>query len=147
MFSVRVVVEGHAGDRVLVHLEDVVVVELLLDRGPRARGELVLLDRAADELLDGAHVAPPRAADLLVVVDVDERPDPLVREHLGEQPLVHVAVDHVDPGDARLAGRDRVAGLRGLAGVHRPLLERVGELGHRAAGGRARRPRRGRPWW
>ena len=94
-----------------------------------------------------AHVAAAGAADLLVLVGVDEGADAFVGEDLGQQPLVDVAVDDVDARHAGLAGGGRVAGLRELAGVHRPLLERVGELGHRELAGERVAHRRGRRWW
>jgi hypothetical protein len=110
------------------HLEDRVVGELLLDRGARAGRELVFLDGALDQLLDRPHVAASRAADLLVVVGVDQRADALVREDLGEQPVVHAAVDHVHARHAGLAGGHGVARLRRVGRVDRPARERVREL-------------------
>ena len=85
----RVDVEGHAGDRVPVHLEDVVVVELASrSRRACAAASSSLSTEALDQLLDAAHVALARAADLPVLVGVDERADALVREDLGQQALV-----------------------------------------------------------
>ena len=55
-------------------------------------------------------VAPAGAADLAVLVGVDEGTDALVREHLGEEPVVDVPVDDVDARDAGLS--------RGLDGRH-----------------------------
>ena len=64
-------VQRDAGDGVAVDFVEVVVVELLLQRGPRPRKQLLALDRRVDELLDAAHVALAGPADLAVLVRVD----------------------------------------------------------------------------
>ena len=128
-------VEGDAGHRVAVELEDVVVVELALDGRPGAGEQLVALHRGLDELLDAPHVAPSGAADLPVLVRVDQGADALVREDLGQQPLVDASVDHVHPGHPELAGGHRVLGLRHLAAVDRVVLEALDEPGVEGDGG------------
>jgi hypothetical protein len=65
---------------------------------------------------------------LAVLVGVDEGADAFVREHLRQQPLVHLAVDDVDAGHAGLAGGDRVARLGELSRRHRVLLQRRSQL-------------------
>ena len=61
-------VQGDAGDRVLVDLEDVIVAELLLDGRAGALDQFLAFHGALGEVEDAADVLLQRAADLLVFV-------------------------------------------------------------------------------
>ena len=104
-------VQGDAGDRVLVDLEDVIVAELLLDGRAGALDQFLAFDGALGEVEDAADILLERAADLLEFVAVDERADAFVGEDLGEQPLLDGAVDDMDARHAGLAGGGGVDGL------------------------------------
>ena len=109
-------VECHARDRVAIDLEDVEIAERLLQAGAAAVHQLASLDTLAREHLDGVQVLLLRGPNLLVLVGVDQRADPVVREHLGQQPVVLTAVDDVDPLDSGSAGGRGVLGLRHALG-------------------------------
>ena len=66
--------------------------------------ELLFLDGRLDERHDVAKVLAHRFANRLIFVRINQRPDTLVREHLGQQTFVHLAADDVHARDAALAG-------------------------------------------
>ena len=84
---------------------------LPLDLGPRPLQQFVGLDAALDQAADGPDVLLLGLADRLVLVGVDQRADALVGEDLGEQALLHGAVDDVDARHAGPRRLDRVLQL------------------------------------
>lgn len=126
-------VKGDAADDIPVDLEDVVVLELREDFGARAPDELFVFDGLADEGHDPADVAFLSAADLLVVVGVNHRPDPLIAENLPEQRIVPVAVQQMHPGNAFAArARGPVEFERQISRECRaPFLQHLLRLGNR----------------
>ena len=61
---------------------------MLLDGGAGALDQFLGFDGALGEVEDAADVLLHGAADLLVLVGVDQGADAFVGEHLGEQALV-----------------------------------------------------------
>src|SRR5579859_1266769 len=108
--------KSDTGDGVSVHLEDVVVLYLSLDRGPRASQQFIPLHRRLNELVNAPRVPLPRSSNLPVFVRVYECSNAFVGEDLGEKPFIDTAVDDVNARNASPAGNDGVPGLRLLAG-------------------------------
>ena len=104
--------QGHARNQVLVDLEDEKLIDVLFDGLLGAVDEFLAFDRMAREIVDQAHVAPGRLANLLVIVAVDQGSHSLVGEDLVQQAVEHPAIEQVDP---RGPGLDRLDGMGGLA--------------------------------
>jgi hypothetical protein len=104
-------VKRHAGHRVLVDLEDEVVVEVMLDRALRALEQFFGFDGLSGQQLYRVHVLLLGRADVVVLVGMDERAVPMVVEHLTQQPFVERPVDHMHPRNAAVAGQHGVTGL------------------------------------
>ncbi len=111
LFLFGINVQRHARNRIFINFKNEIVAEIFFNRRPRALDQFLRFDRFFRQQLNRPHVLFHRAADLLVFVGVNQRADAFVGKHLGEQALVHAAVDDVDARHAGLAGGDGVEGL------------------------------------
>ena len=61
----------------------------------RAIHQFLVLYGLADERHDAPHIALLRAADVLILIGVDHRPDAIAAEEFGKQRLVRMPVEQV----------------------------------------------------